>query len=109
MDLGRFYFSMNRNDDTKIQEGVRLIKIIDIRKNEHFWDVNIFLQKPSPFTVTVKSRLSEILLLHKQDAMMLSESFPDIWRRIYNNSYHNLVSITELINKTLTIYYNYLF
>ena len=36
MDLGRFYFSMNRNDDTKIQEGVRLIKIIDIRKNEHF-------------------------------------------------------------------------
>jgi hypothetical protein len=106
MDLGRLNFSMNKNEETKIHEGNRLIKIIDIRKNEHFGDVYMVLQKPSPFTVTVKSRLAEILLLRKQDAIMLSESFPNIWRRIYNNSYHNLVSIKELIHKTLSRYYN---
>ena len=106
MDLGRLNFSMNKNEETIFHEGYQYIKIIDIRKNEHFGDIHIFLQRPSPFTLTVKSRLAEILLLRKQDAIMISESFPNIWRRIYNNSYHNLVSIKELIYKILNRYYN---
>ena len=106
MDLGRLNFSINKNEETIFHEGYQYIKIIDIRKNEHFGDIHIFLQRPSPFTLTVKSRLAEILLLRKQDAIMISESFPNIWRRIYNNSYHNLVSIKELIHKILNRYYN---
>ena len=109
MDLGRLNFSINKNEETIFHEGYQYIKIIDIRKNEHFGDIHIFLQRPSPFTLTVKSRLAEILLLRKQDAIMISESFPNIWRRIYNNSYHNLVSIKELIHKILNRYYNPIF
>jgi hypothetical protein len=66
----------------------------------------MFLQKPSPFTLTVKSRLAEIFLLRKHDVMIISESFPNIWKRINQNSYHNLVSIKELIHNILTRYYN---
>ena len=105
MDLGRLNFSMNKNEKSLIND-YQLIKIIDIRKNEHFGDIFMFLQKPSPFTLTVKSRLAEIFLLRKHDAIIISESFSNIWRRIYKNSYHNLVSIKELIHNRLTRYYN---
>jgi hypothetical protein len=105
MDLGRLNFSMNKNEKSLIND-YQLIKIIDIRKNEHFGDIFMFLQKPSPFTLTVKSRLAEIFLLRKHDAIIISESFSNIWRRIYKNSYHNLVSIKELIHNILTRYYN---
>ena len=105
MDLGRLNFSINKNDKY-INKNYQLIKIIDIRKNEHFGDIFMFLQKPSPFTLTVKSRLAELFLLRKHDAMIISESFSNIWRRIYKNSYHNLVSIKELIHNRLNRYYN---
>ena len=36
----------------------------------------------------------------------LSKNFPNVWRRIYNKSYHNLVSIKELTFKTIKRYYN---
>ena len=66
----------------------------------------MFLQKPSPFTLKAKSRIAEILLLRKYDAINISKSFPNVWRRIYNKSYHNLVSIKELTFKTIKRYYN---
>ena len=105
MDLGRLNFSMNKNEKSIIND-YQLIKIIDIRKNEHFGDIYMFLKRPSPFTLTVKSRLAEIFLLRKHDAIIISESFSNIWRRICKNSYHNLVSIKELIHNRLTRYYN---
>ena len=106
MDLGRLNFSRNSIEETNIYSGYQLIKIIDIRKNEHFGDIHMFLQKPSPFTLKAKSRIAEILLLRKYDAINISKSFPNVWRRIYNKSYHNLVSIKELTFKTIKRYYN---
>ena len=106
MDLGRLNFTMNKNEKSMIEENYELIKIMDIRKNEHFGEIFMFLQKPSPFTLTVKSRLAELFLLRKHDAVVISETYPNIWKKIYTNSYHNLVSIKELIHKILTRYYN---
>ena len=106
MDLGRLNFSINSIEETNIQEGYQLIKIIDIRKNEHFGDIHMFLQKPSPFTIRVKSRKADVLLLRKHDAFAISKAFPNIWKRIYNKSYHNLVSIKHLTFKILKRYYN---
>ena len=106
MDLGRLNFSRNSIEESGIHEGYQLIKIIDIRKNEHFGDIHIFLQKPSPFTIKVKSRKADILLLRKHDIISISKAFPNIWRRIYNKSYHNLVSIKQLTFKILKRYYN---
>jgi hypothetical protein len=66
----------------------------------------MFLQRPSPFTLRAKSRIAELLLLRKHDAIIISKTFPNIWRRIYSKSYHNLVSIKKLTIKTLKRYYN---
>ena len=105
VDLGRMDFS--RNDiDCDENENLQIIKILDIRKNEHYGDIHIFMDKPSPFTLKTKSRIGELLLLRKHDAQIISKNFPNIWRRIQNKSFHNLVSIKNLTFKILKQYYN---
>ncbi len=104
VDLGRLDFSRN---DIEHEQGdiLHIIKVIDIRKNEHFGDVHMFLEKPSPFTIKAKSRIAELLLLRKHDAMVISKTFPNIWRKIENKSYHNLVSFKKLTFQILKRYY----
>ena len=105
MDLGRLDFSrdeISQNNDQNLQ----IIKIIDIRKNEHYGDIHMLLEQPSPFTLKAKTRIAELLLLRKHDVLIISKNFPNIWRRIQNKSYHNLVSIKKLTFKTLKQYYD---
>ena len=84
VDLGRMDFS--RNDiEYNEKENYQIIKVLDIRKNEHYGDIHIFIEKPSPFTLKTKSRIGELLLLRKYDAIVISKNFPNIWRRIQNN------------------------
>ena len=105
VDLGRLDFSRN---DKEINEGenFQIIKIIDIRKNEHFGDVHMFSENPAPFTIKSKSRIAELFLLRRYDAIRISKNFPNICKRIHNKSYHNLVSIKRLTFKILKQYYN---
>ena len=102
-NLGRINFS---RDNIEQNENYQIIKILDIRKNEHFGDIHMFLEQRSPFTLKTKSRIAEILLLRKIDAIKISHNFPNIWHRIQNKSYHNLVSIKKLTFKILKQYYN---
>ena len=81
IDLGRLDFSINENEQNS---NYHIIKIIDIRKNEHFGDVHLFLEKPCPFTIKAKSRIAELFLLPRHDALILSNSFPNICKRIHN-------------------------
>ena len=60
VDLGRMDFSRNI-----AQENYRYIKIFDIRKNEHYGDIHLFLDQRSPFTLIAKSRIVELLLFNK--------------------------------------------
>ena len=97
------------NNDSKANnsnEEYEIMKILDVRKNEHFGEVHMFLQKPSPFTLKTKSRIAELLILRKNDAIIISKNYPNIWREIYNKSYHNLVAIKKLTFRTLKRYYN---
>ena len=105
VDLGRLDFSRNEINQN-IQENFQIIKIIDVRKNEHYGDVNMFLGQPSPFTLKSKTRIAELFLLRKHDMLIMSKNFPNIWRRIQNKSYHNLVSIKKLTFKILKQYYD---
>ena len=68
----------------------------DIRKNDNFGEVNIFLDKPSPFTLKAKTRIVEVFLLRKQEALIISNNFPNIWRKIHNKAYHNYYSLKKL-------------
>ena len=104
-DFGKIDFSKNEKNLYQ-SENYEVIKIFDIRKNEHFGDVHMFLKRPSPITLKAKSRIAELLLLKKNDAVSISNNYPNIWRNIHNKSYHNLVSIKKLTFKILKQYYN---
>ncbi len=81
------------------------IKIIEIRKNEHFGDILMFLNKRSPLSVKVKSKYCELFLLKKTEAVEISMDFPSIWRKIIKKSLFNMEQIERLINKTLKFFY----
>jgi hypothetical protein len=46
------------------------------------------------------------LLLRKQEALSISNHFPNIWRKIHSTSFHNLVSLKKVTYKILRQYYN---
>ena len=104
-NLGKIDFAKKESDLNRL-ENFEIVKIFDVRKNEDFGEVHMFLQKPSPFTLKAKSRIVEILLLRKNEAINISNNFPNIWRNIHNKSYHNLISLKNLAFKTLNQYYN---
>ena len=65
------------DNETNVNNGVEefeILKVLDLRKNEHFGEVHMFLQRPSPFTLKTKSRIAELLILRKQDAIIISKN-----------------------------------
>lgn len=81
------------------------VKLIEIRRNEHFGDILMFLNKRSPLSVKVKSKIAELFLLKKTDAVEISMSFPKIWRQIIKKSLFNMQQINRLINKSLKFFF----
>ena len=71
------------------------LKVLDIRKNEHFGCVFMTLNKPCPLSIQVKSKLVELFLLKKDTAVNLSKNYPNIWRKIYAREFHNLRTIKK--------------
>ena len=84
---------------------LQYFKIIEIRRNEHFGDILMFLNKRSPLSVKVKSKFCELFLLQKTDAVEISMSFPTIWRKIIKKSLFNMEQIERLIHKTLKFFF----
>ena len=89
-------------DDKEIE--YHYLKIMEIRKNEHFGDINIFLDEPAPLSLKVKSKISELLLLRKSDAISISNDYPNIWKKLQIKSYFNLFKIKKLTFKKLKRY-----
>ena len=86
------------------KEDIRYVRILCIRENEHFGDVMMFLEQRSPLRVRVKSKKSELFFLKKMDAIKISTSYPNIWRRINKKSVFNFQQIKKSINKIIEIY-----
>ena len=82
LELERNHFS--REPMELNSERFQLIKIMDIRKNEYFGDIHMFLEQRSPFTIKTKTRIAEILFLRKNEALHILRNFPNICRRIQN-------------------------
>ena len=80
------------------------IKILDIRKNEHFGCVFMTLNKPCPLSLQIKSKSAELFLLKKENAVNLSKNYPNIWRKIYQREFHNLRKIKTLTFNVLKKY-----
>ncbi len=62
----------NLSDIQKLRDEIKsnqqYIKIIEIRRNEYFCDIYMWMNKRIPICLKVKSKVAEILLLKKTDA-----------------------------------------
>lgn len=81
------------------------IKLIEIRANEHYGDLSIFLNQRSILSVRVSSRSAQLFYLKKADAFAISSQFPEIWRIIIINSIYNMKQINMLIKRTILFFY----
>ena len=86
------------------KKNISYIRIIGIRKNEHFGDVLMFLGQKSPLRVRVKSIKCELFFLKKIDAIKISSSYQNIWRRINKKSVYNFEQMKKTIRKMVEIY-----
>ena len=80
-------------------------KIIELRRNEHFGDILMFLNQRSPLNVRVKSKKAELFYLNKNHALDISSNFPIIWKKISTKSLFNFEQIKRYINKVKKIFY----
>ena len=99
-EIGRCEFEGGEFEESNYQ----FIKIVSIAKNESYGIVYMYLSKPSPLTLRVKSKRAELFLLRKFDAFSISKKFPNIWKRQYNKSYVNMNSIKNKTFKKLNNY-----
>ena len=77
------------------------LKILDIRKNEHFGALLMFLNKRSPLSLRVKTKKAELFFLKKIDAIEISSSYPNIRKRVNKASFHNLKQIKKIMHKII--------
>ena len=96
------------DNDEKVEEEeeFQYLKILDIRKNEHFGNICMFLEKPAPLTLIVKSKIAEIFALNKKDAIMINNFHHNIMKKIYDKSYKNLLSIKKKTFQVLKKYFD---
>ena len=102
--------SFNNEEDSAVnenKENCQFLKIIDIRKNEHFGDIFMLAEKPSPLTLKVKSKIAEIFLLRKKDAININHIHHNIVNRIKAKSYKNIISLRRKTIKILTKYFDF--
>ena len=83
------------------EKNIKYVKLYYIRKGEHFGDIFMFLNKPSCFTLKVKSPKAELLLLKKIDAIEISSNYPNIWKRTNKKSFRNLINLKELVSREM--------
>ena len=86
-------------DNCKIN--LKEIKLLEIRKNEHFGVSLMFLNERSPLTVKVKTKVAELLILKKMEAIEIHSIYPNIWKRINKKSLYNLEQIKLKIKQEL--------
>jgi hypothetical protein len=80
------------------------LKIVDIRKNEHFGVLFLTMNKPVPLSLQVKSKIVELFLLKKEHALKISKNYSNIWRNIYEKEYKNFMSIKHFTFSILNKY-----
>ena len=99
-----FDFDINGGAIINEEGNNQYLKIVYIRKNEHFGCVFMTLNRPCPLSIEVNSKIVELFLLKKEQALNLSKSYPNIWRKIYAKEFHNLRTIKK---KTFSVLKKY--
>ena len=97
------YGSSTNSENKKVKniKRIKYVKLYYIRKGEHFGEIFMFLNKPSSFTLRVKSPKAELLLLKKIDAIEISSNYPNIWKRLNKKSFKNLIQLKDLVSREM--------
>ena len=77
------------------------LKVLDIRKNEHFGETLMFLNERTFLTAKVKSKKAELFFLKKEEVIKIFSNFPNIWNRINKKSIYNMRQIKITVRKVL--------
>jgi len=98
-----FLLKTRKEEEIIVEENVNVqeIKIVEIRKNEHFGDALMFLNERCPLIVRVRTKLAELLVLRKMEAIEIYSVYPNIWKRINKKSLFNMEQIKLKIKKEL--------
>ena len=83
------------------EKKIKYIKLYYIRKGEQYGEIPMFLNKPSTFTLRVRSPKAELLFLKKIDAIEISSNYPNIWKRVNKKSFKNFVHLKKLVSREL--------
>ena len=112
--LGKNYnpLKIKNNIDDKLENSYQgfdesnyqFLNISHIFKNEHFGEVFIIYNKPSPLFLRVKSKMANIFLLNKKNVIHLSANYVNIWNRLFRKSLKNMVALKK---KTIDIVKKY--
>ena len=99
-------FLYNQNEANKLLDNendlnVKEIKLLEIRQNEHFGVSLMFLNERSPLFVKVRTKIAELLILKKMEAIEIHSIYPNIWKRINKKSLYNLEQIKIKIQTEL--------
>ena len=87
--------------EKKEKKIIHNLKVLDIRKNEHFGETLMFLNERSPLTAKVRSKKAELYFLKKEEVIKIFSSFPNIWNRINKKSIYNMKQIKICVSKVL--------
>ena len=102
-EIGKWDFGGDVFEDDNYNH--QFLNILNISKNESFGDVYMFLCKPSPLSLRVKSKIAELFLLRRIDASDISFRYPNIWAKFFQKSYKNMLSIKALTIKKIKYYW----
>ena len=95
---------LNGENEEIDQGNHQFLHILDVLKNEHFGELYMFLNRPSPLSLRVKSKRVDLFLLRKKDAVNIKKDYPNIWKRINDKSMHNMKSVKALTKKVINRY-----
>jgi hypothetical protein len=105
-DIGKEMGKWDYGGDDFEDDKYHILNIISISKNESYGVVYMFLDKPSPLSLRVKSKKAELLLLRKSDASDISQRYPNIWMKYFKKSYFNMFSIKNITLKKIKIFWD---
>ena len=88
--LKKTVYSDSENESDNFIEHNEYIKILEIRKNEHFGDALMFLNERCPLIAKVRTSTADLLILRKMEAFEIYSIYPNIWKRINKKSLYNM-------------------
>ena len=95
------HLKSSMRSEKKEIKNMHYLKVVDIRKNEHFGETLMFLNERSFLTAKVKSKKAELFFLKKEEVIKVFNNFPNIWNRINRKSIYNMKQIKITVKKVL--------